>query len=291
MPRSAVFLDRDDTINRNADLPAQAWEGRTPGDLLDPSFVDLIPGSREALAALKRAGYALVVVTNQGGLARGGGTTRDVEGVNDAIRAQLGEGVLDACYFAPHHPGGVVTHYCDEHPWRKPGPGMIDAARRELDLDLSASWMVGDKQRDLDAGVAAGIDPARTIRVGPGAGAPDLRAAAARILGSASGARAEVVERPRVVPATRVSLRAPDPAFVPMRDADTREMVGAVARAIAERTGVTLHELEVSEAGVDALLGTHKLGALAFMSELRRDTNRWHERRSGAPLWDRAGDA
>ena len=291
MPQPAVFLDRDDTINRNADLPDDAWGARTRGDLLDPAYADLIDGAREALVALKRAGYALVVITNQGGLARGGGTTRDVEGVHDAIRDQLGAGVLDACYFAPHHPGGVVTHYCDEHPWRKPGGGMIDAARRELDVDLNTSWMVGDKQRDLDAAIAAGIDPGRTIMVGPGSDTPDLRAAATRILGSAPGARTEEVERATLVPASRVSLRAPDPSLVPMRDADTRETVGAVARAIAERTGVRIHELAIDEHGIDAVLGTHRLGALAFMSELRRDTNRWHERRFGAPLWDRAGGA
>jgi len=299
MPRPAVFLDRDDTINRNADLPGAAWAGRTEGDLLNPEFVHLIAGSREALIALKRAGFALVVITNQGGLARGGGTTRDVEGVHDAMRAELdaelgtelGVGVLDACYYAPHHPRGVVEHYRDEHPWRKPGPGMIDAARRELDLDLNTSWMVGDKQRDLDAAVAAGIDPSRTVMVGPGARTPDLRAAAARILGSAPGARTEEVEHAAIVPASRVTLRAPDPSFVPMRDARTRDTVGAVARAIAERTGVALHELAIDESGVEAVLGTHKLGALAFMSELRRDTNHWHERQFGTPLWDHAGGA
>ncbi len=299
MARAAVFLDRDDTVNRNADLPAEAWDGVTRGDLLKPEFAILCDGARGAIRALRSAGYAIVVVTNQGGLARGGGTTRDVEAVNDEIRAQVnggggdgrahpvfGEQLIDAFYYAPHHPGGVVTPYCDEHGWRKPGGGMIRAACAELDLDPERSWMVGDKLRDIEAGMDAGIARARSIMIGEKGDAPDLARAAEMILGSIPGGRSVEVADAAVSPASRVTLRAVDPGFVPMRDARTREMVAVIARGISERTGIALHELDVDEERVEALIGTHRLAALAFMAELRRDTNRWHERQYGTPLWD-----
>lgn len=297
MARAAVFLDRDDTINRNADLPSEAWDGVKKGDLLKPEFAILVPGAREAIVALRSAGYAIVVITNQGGLARGGGTTRDVEAVNDELRSLVngtepgvdpvfGKQLIDGFYFAPHHPGGVVTHYCDDHGWRKPNGGMIRAACAELDLDPERSWMIGDKLRDIEAGMDAGIARSRSILIDPKGDAPDLARAAEMVLGSIPGGKSVEVDDPKVSPASRVTLRAVDPGFVPMRDSRTREMVEVIARGISERTGIVLHELDVDEERVEALIGTHRLAALAFMAELRRDTNRWHERQYGTPLWD-----
>ena len=292
-PRPAIFLDRDDTVNVNADLPEAAWEGVKWGDLLKPEYAILMEGAREALIALKRAGYALVVITNQGGLARGGGTTRCVESVNDALRRALndsssgvfGEQLIDAWYFAPHHAEGVVPPYDCDHEWRKPHGGMIRAACEELGLDPSKSWMIGDKQRDLDAGIDAGVPKEHTIQVGPSGTHADLSAAAEEILTEPEGSGSSVDAHPKIDPGTRVVLHSTDEAFIPMADQRTREMVEAVARGIAERTGIVIHELSINERQIEVVIGVHKLAALAFMAQLRRDTNRWHERQFGVPLW------
>ncbi len=291
--RSAIFLDRDDTINVNAELPAGAWEGVKEGDLLNPEFAILMDGVREALVALKNAGYVLVVITNQGGLARGGGTTRCVEAVNDALREAIngkgcgvfGEQVVEGWYFAPHHAEGCVEPYDCDHPWRKPHGGMIKAACEELGLDASTSWMVGDKQRDLDAGMDAGVPAKHTIHVGPNGTHADLMAAAEEILTEPAGSGSEVDSVPEIEPGTRVMLKSTDANFVPMADDRTREMVEAVARGIAERTGIVIHELSIDSKRISVVIGVHRLGALAFMAQLRRDTNRWHERNFGTALW------
>lgn len=290
--RPAVFLDRDDTVCRNADLPGHAWGGRTPGDLLDPDHVHALPGVGEALERLRALGFAIVVITNQGGVARAGGSLSDIDACHDALRAQLplnppdrapqpiARSLIDACYSAPHHPSGVVSRFADEHHWRKPGPGMVLAAARELGLDLSRSWMVGDKQRDLDCATAAGIDPERTIRVDPGSDTPDLPAACERI------ARALAPHAPtHAIRVEHVTLRSTLPGAHPLRDPRVRETVAAAARGIAERTGVALVGLALSDDAVTATIATHRLGALAFMGELRRTTNAWHARAHGSPLW------
>jgi D-glycero-D-manno-heptose 1,7-bisphosphate phosphatase len=291
--RPAIFLDRDDTVNVNADLPEAAWEGVKWGDLLKPEFAILMDGVREALIALKQAGYVLVVITNQGGLARGGGTTRCVEAVNDALRRALndsssgvfGEQLIDGWYFAPHHAEGCVPPYDCDHTWRKPHGGMIRAACEELGLDANRSWMIGDKQRDLDAGIDAGVPKEHTIQVGPSGTHSDLSAAAEEILTEPEGSGSSVDAHPKIIPGTRVVLHSTDETFIPMADQRTREMVEAVARGIAERTGVVIHELNIDERQIEVVIGVHKLAALAFMAQLRRDTNRWHERQFGVALW------
>ncbi len=289
-PRPAVFLDRDDTVCRNADLPDAAWTGRTPGDLLDPDHVHALPGAAEALARLQRAGFAVVIITNQGGVARAGGTLADVDACHDALRAQLpldppdtraphpvAHTLIDACYSAPHHPHGADPRFADHHPWRKPGPGMVLAAADELGLDLAHSWMVGDKQRDLDSAIAAGIDPARTVRIAEGGPVTDLTAAADFILESVSPRQPTHAER--------VSLRTLDENHHPLADDRVRATVAAAARGIAERAGVRLLELTLTDNAVTATLATHRLAAMAFMNELRRHTNAWHTKSKGTPLW------
>jgi len=155
---SAVFLDRDDTLI--------ACRSVTPdGDLGDPALVGLLPGAREACERWKEAGFALVVVSNQGGVARGRYGLEDVEAVNARLNELLG-GAVDAFRFCPYHPNGTVPEFAREHHWRKPTPGMLLDAADELGIDLSASWMVGDGPRDCGAGRAAGC---RTVLVGPGA--------------------------------------------------------------------------------------------------------------------------
>ncbi len=283
--RPAVFLDRDDTINRNADLPDAAWRGVTKGDLLDPGHVALLPGALDACRRLKAAGYAIVVITNQGGIARGGGSLADVDACNDRLRellatdehsglpAALRSTLIDACYAAPHHPKGAVAPFDADHHWRKPAPGMVESACRELGLDPARSWMVGDKQRDLDAALAAGLSPDRCIMVGPDADAPDLAAAADRILAPPKPS----------APTTTVTLRAREGR--PLADDRARETVLATARAIAERTGVALTDVAATDTSVTATIAASRLAALGFLAELRRLTNAWSRSRSGNPLW------
>ncbi len=295
-PRPAVFLDRDDTINRNADLPPKAWQGVTPGDLLKPEFAILVPGVREALIALKDHAYALVVITNQGGVARAGGTMRDVDACNDRLRAQLhqtdhaddemtlfDDPLIDAWYCCPFHPRtGVVPHLSVEHDWRKPHPGMVLAACAELNLDPARSWMVGDKQRDLDAAIGAGVPVSNTIRVARDSPVTDLSHAARLIL--------ELEDPATDRPVSTATLSPIDPLAHPLSDERVRRTVEATAAAIAERTGVELLELDTSDTHITATLAAPKLAALAFMAELRRATNRWHKAHTGADLWPSAHD-
>lgn len=178
--KKAVFLDRDDTIIENREVTAGT---AAPGDLFDPALVRLLPGAAEGLRALAGAGFVLVVVTNQGALAQGRCTLRQVEATNDRMREILaGEGVeLAGVYLAPARPSGDSARFNhDPERWRKPGGGMVRAAARELGIDVGRSWMVGDAERDVEAGVAGGLDRGRCLRVG--VEAPDLAAAARMIL-------------------------------------------------------------------------------------------------------------
>ncbi|MEW6247809.1 MAG: lipopolysaccharide heptosyltransferase II [Nitrospirota bacterium] len=128
-----VFLDRDGTLNKDT------------GYLKSPEEVELLPGVGSALARLKRAGARLVIVTNQSGVARGIFTLADLDGVHAKLQALLrAEGVaVDALYFCPHHPD-------DGCACRKPNTAMVERAVRELGLDLSRAYVVGDQQRDIE---------------------------------------------------------------------------------------------------------------------------------------------
>jgi D-glycero-D-manno-heptose 1,7-bisphosphate phosphatase len=173
-----VFLDRDDTVIVD------------PGYISDPSMVRLIDGAAGAIASLAAAGYATVIVTNQSGVARGMLTEETLERIHTELRRQLAvQGTaVDAIYYCPYHPEGSVSAYCRDSDLRKPSPGMLLAAAKDLSLDLAQSWMVGDSRRDIEAGRRAGC---RTVLVGakddPDAGADfraaDLAGAARLILG------------------------------------------------------------------------------------------------------------
>lgn len=149
--RPAVFIDRDNTLIAN------------DGDLGDPNEVTLLRGVREGLRKLADGGFALVVVSNQGGVARGKFTEADVERVHHRIQELVGREVPLRFYFCPFHPEGSVAEYRREHPWRKPAPGMLLIAAEEHQLNLRHSWMVGDQPRDIDAGRAAGC---KTVFIG-----------------------------------------------------------------------------------------------------------------------------
>lgn len=183
MPRPAIFLDRDDTLIENASLPPESWAGGQRGDLCDPAFVRPLSGAVPACQQLHAAGFCLIVVSNQGLVARGHGTLDQVDATNAALRlaflSTTRQPLFAAIYYAPHHPQGTIPPYDREHPWRKPAPGMFLAARRAFDIDLARSWSIGDKPRDLEAGRRAGIPVEQLILVTPEF---NLQDAAARVL-------------------------------------------------------------------------------------------------------------
>jgi histidinol-phosphate phosphatase family protein len=153
--RRAVFLDKDGTLVE--DVPYN----------VDPALVRLAPGAAEGLRALAAAGYLLVVVSNQSGVARGYFPEAALAGVEARLRGLLAEcGVSLASFsWCPHHPGGSVAAYAVPCECRKPQPGQILRAARELGLDPRRSWMVGDILDDVEAGRRAGC---RTVLIDNG---------------------------------------------------------------------------------------------------------------------------
>lgn len=147
--RRAVFLDRDGVLIR-----AVVRDGR-PNPVASAAEVELLPGVAAACDALRRAGFLLVVVTNQPDLARRAQTRSVVDAINDAVRARL---PIDEVRLCPHEDA-------DGCACRKPKPGLLLAAARAANIDLAASVMVGDRWRDVEAGRAAGC---RTVFVDHG---------------------------------------------------------------------------------------------------------------------------
>lgn len=138
----AVFLDRDGVINRALDRHGKPYP---PASLAE---FEILPGVPEACAKLKQAGFLLVVATNQPDVGRGALAQSVVEAIHARMTAALPIDRVEVCY----HPGAGAPE-CD---CRKPKPGMLLRAARELGIDLARSWMVGDRWRDIDCGRAAG---------------------------------------------------------------------------------------------------------------------------------------
>jgi len=147
MTIAAVFLDRDGVINVDAGYVGD-WE----------RFI-FLPGVIEAMRSLCEAGYALVIVTNQSGIARGFYTEEDFHVLTERMRDELsGQGVdIAGVYYCPHLPDARLPKYRKICNCRKPRPGLIYRAIEELDIDLTRSAMVGDKHSDMEAALAAGI--------------------------------------------------------------------------------------------------------------------------------------
>lgn len=142
---SAVFLDRDGVINRAVVRDGKPFPPATVAEF------ELLPGVEEACARLKAAGWLLIVATNQPDVGRGTQRREEVEAMHAAMSARLPIDRVEVSY----DPGqGVPSEF------RKPAPGMLLRAARELDIDLARSWMIGDRWRDIDCGAAAGC---RTI--------------------------------------------------------------------------------------------------------------------------------
>jgi histidinol-phosphate phosphatase family protein len=151
----AIFLDKDGTLVDN--LPYN----------VDPNRITLSPHAGEGLRLLQQLGYTLLVVSNQSGVARGHFDERALDAVWQRLHQLLrDEGVtLTECYYCPHHPDGSVNPYARTCDCRKPGPGLLLRAAARHNIDLSASWMVGDILHDVEAGQRAGC---RTILIDNG---------------------------------------------------------------------------------------------------------------------------
>jgi histidinol-phosphate phosphatase family protein len=164
--RSAVFLDRDGTINREVT------------HLKSPDQVDLLPGTAAAIRRLNRSGTLAVVVTNQPVVARGDVSLEGLGRIHARLESLLGAGgaFLDGLYFCPHHPDkgfpGEVSTLKGRCNCRKPEPGLIDKACSDLGIGRQDSWMVGDATSDVEAGRRAGV---RTILLRSGHGGTDAK--------------------------------------------------------------------------------------------------------------------
>ncbi len=144
-PNKAIFLDRDGVLND--ETGDYVWQ---------PARFVVSPGVPGALARLKAAGYYLIVVTNQAGIAKGLYTAADVRACHAKLQAACG-GLLDALYFSANHPS------VSESIFRKPDAGMLEKATARFALDPARCWIVGDRLRDMAAGARLGV---RGILVG-----------------------------------------------------------------------------------------------------------------------------
>jgi len=162
--KGAAFLDRDGVINDNVFVN-------------DPDDLVLLPGAEKAIARLNRAGIPVVVVTNQGGLAMGYLTESTLAEIHAKLANLLAEdgAHVDAIYYCPHMPNAMVAAYRQQCSCRKPEIGMLERARDDLGVDLSASVLVGDSTSDILAGIRAGC---RTILVRTGFGGADGKVSA-----------------------------------------------------------------------------------------------------------------
>ncbi len=163
----ALFLDRDGTILKEV-------EGETPetlGYLISVEQVELIEGSADAIALARKSGYKIIIITNQSAIARGWLTEEELQNINQKMyNLLLGanpEAKVDALFYSPYHKDGIIDKYKSEHTSRKPDIGMILDAQSKYNIDLSASYMIGDAYSDMKCGVNAGI---KNILVGTGYG-------------------------------------------------------------------------------------------------------------------------
>jgi D-glycero-D-manno-heptose 1,7-bisphosphate phosphatase len=189
----AVFLDRDGVVNELVYFPDQG--------IIDSPFIagqfHLCPGVPEAVKKFQSAGYKVIIVSNQPGIAKGHMTLQDFQQISNMMKTQLWkeDAFLDGEYYCLHHPEAKIERYRADCACRKPKPGLIFIAARDLDIDVAESWYIGDNLTDMQAGRDAGC---RTLLIGkmrcelcnlmynegvkPEAVKPDLLAAADFIL-------------------------------------------------------------------------------------------------------------
>lgn len=152
---AAVFLDRDGTINIEKDYLYRIEDWEWIGD------------AKHSILKLNQAGYLVIVVTNQSGVARGLYNLNDIEVlhqyVNDALKAVNAR--IDGFYYCPHHESHGLSSVCN---CRKPKPGLFYQAKKDFSIDFERSWMIGDKLSDLEAAQRAGITNNILVKTGHG---------------------------------------------------------------------------------------------------------------------------
>lgn len=191
MSRPAVFLDRDGVLVEEVFYPET---GGTEAPLR-PEDVRLLPGAAAAARTLALAGYALVLLSNQAGYAKGKASLRALWLVHQRFVALLArEGVtLDAVFYSYSHPDGIMPYFSGPSLERKPGPYHLIIAAAQLDLDLSRSWLVGDREADVACAQAVGVRPILVQNVHNPVRRPDGVIGATNL----AAAAAIVVERDR----------------------------------------------------------------------------------------------
>jgi D,D-heptose 1,7-bisphosphate phosphatase len=172
----AVFLDRDGTLMQDVDYCG------------DPKDVQVFEGASDALRKLKQHGFKLIVITNQSGIARGYFDEQQYKVVEREVGRQVGEELLDATYYCPHHPS-------DGCGCRKPKPELVVRAAADHDLDLSRSFFIGDKTSDIECGSNAGV---RTVLVRTGYGCDTPAKSADFIAENLSDAAEIIVQTTRI---------------------------------------------------------------------------------------------
>lgn len=147
MKHKAIFFDRDGVLNTDK------------GYLYKIEDLEWVEGALQALAYAREQGYLVFVVTNQSGIARGYYTVQDMQKLHEYMQkvAQKNGGRIEKIYYCPHLKEGTVAEYAIDCDCRKPKPGLILKACKEYDIDLEASLLIGDKQRDVESAEAAGI--------------------------------------------------------------------------------------------------------------------------------------
>jgi D-glycero-D-manno-heptose 1,7-bisphosphate phosphatase len=194
----AAFIDRDGVINAELDY------------VFRPEDFHVLPGVVDALRLLAAHGFALVVVTNQAGIAKGRYDEAAYQRLTQHMRGLFAaQGIaLAGVYHCPHHPQGTVAAYAHECDCRKPAPGMLLRAARELELDLKRSVLVGDKASDTEAGRAAGLRWTVLVESGHRLSADALQFADHRCADLAEAA-AWLCQPERLAPSDRVPTGTP----------------------------------------------------------------------------------
>ncbi len=152
--QKAIFLDRDGVINKYV------------GFLRNIDDFELIEGASDAIKKINKSGYLAIVITNQPVIARGEVTISQLNEIHNKMETLLGQqgAYLDGLYYCPHHPDrgyeGEVSEFKIDCECRKPKPGMLFKAAKDFNIDLSQSWMIGDSENDIKAGIAAGCKTA-----------------------------------------------------------------------------------------------------------------------------------
>ena len=173
--KRGVFLDRDGTINVDR------------GHTYSPDDLEFLPGAVEGLRLLREAGFTLVVITNQSGVARGFYSEADVHAFHDEMNRRLAcrDAGIDRFYHCPHHVDGVVDAYRRRCDCRKPGDALYRQAIADLGIDPRRSFAIGDKPTDLEPAVALGATGVLVGDSEPGTGGGTRSAKVDGLLGAA----------------------------------------------------------------------------------------------------------